>query len=136
MPSGAPGLHGVWRAHEGPEALSQRPSRKSCGFLEGRGWFPRESPPPDCYCRGEGRGEVESLPAYTNQGPPTRPSLWMPLPLLASPYKGEESEGRPHKSLKSRILIQEMPDSKTGLPASIRFWEAHLTKACWCALLP
>ena len=50
----------------------------------------------------EGRGEVESLPAYTNQGPPTRPSLWMPLPLLASPYKGEESEGRPHKSLKSQ----------------------------------
>ena len=27
----------------------------------------------------EGRGEVEM-----------RPSLWMPLPLLTSPYKGEE----------------------------------------------
>jgi len=50
----------------------------------------------------EGRGEVESLPAYTNHGPATRPSLWMPLPPLASPYKGEESEGRPHKSLKSQ----------------------------------
>jgi len=44
------------------------------------------------------------LSAYTNQGPPTRPSLWMPLPLPASPYKGEETEWRPHKSLKSRIL--------------------------------
>src|SRR3989304_5358845 len=50
-----------------------------------------------------GGGEVEGLPAYTNQGPPARPSLWMPLPLLASPYKGEESEGRPHKSLKSLL---------------------------------
>ena len=49
----------------------------------------------------EGRGEVESLPAYTNQGSPARPSPWMPLPLRASPYQGEESEGRPHKSLKS-----------------------------------
>src|SRR3990172_3484855 len=76
--------------------------RKSCWFLEGHGWFPRESPPPDCYCRGEGRGEVEGLPAYTNQVPPARPSLWMPLPLPASPYKGEETEWRPHKSLKSQ----------------------------------
>ena len=34
----------------------------------------------------EGRGEVVM-----------RPSLWMPLPLPASPYKGEETEWRPHK---------------------------------------
>src|SRR3990170_1349129 len=72
----------------------------------------------------EGRGEVEILPAYTNPGPacapacpagavgrcphadrsPARPSLWMLLPLLTSPYKGEETEWRPHKSLKSPIL--------------------------------
>src|SRR3972149_196084 len=103
MPIGAPKAHEVLRGNEVTEAISKRLFRKSCGFLEGRGWFPRESPPPDCYCRGGGRGEVESLPAYTNQGPPTRPSLWMPLPLLASPYKGEESEGRPHKSLKSLL---------------------------------
>jgi len=47
------------------------------------------------------------LPAYTNHGPATWPSLWMPLPLRASPYKGEESEGCPHKSLKSHINIQD-----------------------------
>jgi hypothetical protein len=53
----------------------------------------------------EGRGEVESWPAYTNHGSPARHSLWMLLPLLTSPYKGEETEWRPHKSLKSRIFI-------------------------------
>jgi len=63
------------------------------------------------------------LPAYTNHGPacacphadrsPARHSLWMPLPHLASPYKGEETEWpspykgeetewRPHKSLKGQ----------------------------------
>ena len=56
----------------------------------------------------EGRGEVESLPAYTNQGSPARPSLWRPLPLLASPYKGEEAEGRPHNSLKSQKKIRKI----------------------------
>src|SRR3990172_9512111 len=66
--------------------------RKSCGFLEGRRWFPREPPP----YKGGG-GEVEIWPAYTNQGSPARPSLWMPLPLPASPYKGEETAWRPHK---------------------------------------
>ena len=45
------------------------------------------------------------MPAYTNHGSPARPSLWMPLPHLASPYKGEETEGRPHKSLKSRDIM-------------------------------
>ena len=49
----------------------------------------------------EGPGEVELLPAYMNHGSPARPGLWMPLPLHASPYKGEETEWRPHKSLKS-----------------------------------
>jgi len=63
----------------------------------------------------EGPGEVEIWPAYTNHGSPERPSLWMLLPLLTSPYKGEgkcgspykgeESEGRPHKSLKSHKHI-------------------------------
>ena len=44
----------------------------------------------------EGRGEVESLPAYTNQGSPARPSIRMPLPLLVSPYnltKGRNLKG-------------------------------------------
>jgi hypothetical protein len=31
----------------------------------------------------------------------------MPLPLLASPYKGEETEWRPHKSLKSQKTIDK-----------------------------
>jgi hypothetical protein len=30
----------------------------------------------------------------------------MPLPLLTSPYKGEETGWRPHKSLKSRISVR------------------------------
>src|SRR3972149_1273723 len=51
-----------------------------------------------------GRGEAERWPAYTTLGPPARPSLWMPLPLLASSYKGEETEWRPHKSLKSHKI--------------------------------
>jgi len=69
----------------------------------------------------EGRGEVESLPAYTNQGSPARPSLWMPLPLLASPYKGEESEGRPHKSLKSRFIFIS---PQVGMSDSRIQWES------------
>ena len=42
------------------------------------------------------------MPAYPNHGSPARPSPWMRLPLPASPYKGEETEWRPHKSLKSQ----------------------------------
>jgi hypothetical protein len=61
----------------------------------------------------EGRGEVDILPAYTNHGSPARRSLWMPLPLPASPYKGEESEGRPHKSLKSLLFV--IAEVRTGL---------------------
>jgi hypothetical protein len=41
----------------------------------------------------EGRGEVDILPAYTNQVPPARPSLWMPLPLPASLTKGRKLNG-------------------------------------------
>ena len=64
-----------------------------------------------------GGGEVESLPAYTNHGSPARPSLWMLLPLLTSPYKGEGKRGSPykgeetawcpHKSLKSPNYLHQ-----------------------------
>jgi len=93
-------------------------------WVLGRTWVVPKGVPSDCYCLGEGgvaslrspllckegRGEVEILPAYTNHGSPARPSLWMPLPLLASPYKGEETGWRPHKSLKSQINLDAIPN--------------------------
>ncbi len=41
----------------------------------------------------EGYGEVEILPAYTNQASPARPSLRMPLPLLPPLTKGRTLNG-------------------------------------------
>jgi hypothetical protein len=66
-------------------------SWKDVGVSLGSPLFCKEgggSPKSPLLCK-EGRGEVESLPAYTNHGPPAGPSLWMLLPLLTSPYKGE-----------------------------------------------
>ena len=51
-------------------------------WVLGRTWVVPKGVPLLCK---EGRGEVEILPACPNHGSPARPSLWMPLPLLASP---------------------------------------------------